>query len=59
MNKEKKHIDPIKEAIDFGIDVTLVYKNLLLTPTQRIKQNLNMIKIAKELRNAGRKRIKS
>ena len=59
MQNKKKNIDPIKEAIDFGIDVTLVYKNLSLTPTQRLKQNLNMIKIARELRNAGRKRVKS
>lgn len=56
----KKPKDPIQKAIDFGIDVTLLYKNLRLTPTQRINQNLNMIKIVKELRKAGeRKRIKS
>ena len=55
-NKEKKHKSAIQEAIDFGIDVTLLYKNLELTPTERIKQNLNYLKVAKELRNAGRRK---
>jgi hypothetical protein len=55
--KIKKRKDAIKSAIDFGIDVTLLYKNLQLTPTDRIKQNLNYIKEANELRIAGKRKL--
>jgi hypothetical protein len=54
VKKSKKN--PIQEAVDFGIDVTLNYENLRLTPTQRIEKKLNMLEIVKELRKAGAKK---
>jgi len=56
MKKKAKHKNSIKKAIDFGIDVTLLYENLKLTPTERVRQNLTMAEAADELRKAGRKK---
>ena len=55
--KTKKQKDPIQEAVDFGIDVSLLYKKLKLAPTERLKQNLNYTKFAEELRKAGSKKF--
>ena len=41
--KEKKEItknkSKVQEAKDFGIDVSLLYENLKLTPAQRIRKH--------------------
>ncbi len=66
MNKEKETIyeyktkNAIQEAIDYGLDVTLLYESLSLTPTIRLERNLQMLEVIEELRKAGeRKHAKS
>ncbi|MGH2574631.1 MAG: hypothetical protein ACRDFC_02915 [Ignavibacteria bacterium] len=58
--KEKTHKkrkkDAIQEAIDFGIDVTLLYERIPLTPTERLDRNLQALEFAEELRRAGKKK---
>ncbi len=57
---KKKHKDAIQEAIKYGIDVTLLYRNISLTPTERIECNQRMLEAAEELKKAGeRKRAES
>jgi hypothetical protein len=46
----------IQEAIDYGIDVTLLYEALSRTPTERIECNLRMLEAAEELRKAGQRK---
>lgn len=50
---ETKEKDAIQEAIDYGIDVTLLYETLKRTPTERIERNRMMAEFAEELRKAG------
>jgi len=56
MNKSDKKTDPIKDAIDFGIDVTLLYERLKLTPTERIEKHEQMLEFIEELRRAGKEK---
>jgi len=56
MNKSDKKTDSIKEAIDFGIDVTLLYERLKLTPTERIEKHEQMLEFIEELRRAGKEK---
>lgn len=62
INKVKEEIsnykikNPIEEAIDFGIDVTLLYDTLTLTPTERIELHQRMLETAEELRKAGKRK---
>ncbi|UCD85610.1 MAG: hypothetical protein JSU92_05310 [Deltaproteobacteria bacterium] len=62
INKVKEKVSdykirsPIQEAIDFGIDVTLLYDTLTLTPTERIELHQRMLETAEELRKAGKRK---
>jgi hypothetical protein len=55
MKKPKKHKTSIQKAIDFGIDVTLIYERLKLTPTERLKKHEQALEFAEELKRAGQK----
>lgn len=46
--------DPVIEAYKPGIDVTLLERNLRLTPEERICQLMELQRFAEELRRAGR-----
>lgn len=48
--------DPIQEAIDFGIDVTLLYERVKLSPTERIERHQQMLEFAEELKRARKKK---
>ncbi len=52
----KKRKDPIQKAIDYGIDVTLLYERLKLTPTERIEKHEQMLEFVEELRRAGKEK---
>jgi predicted nucleotidyltransferase len=60
INKVKERIyeyktkDAIKEAIEFGIDVTLLYERILLTPTERLERHQQALEFAQELRRRGK-----
>jgi hypothetical protein len=47
--------DPLLEALIRDVDMTLVRRNLELTPQQRIDQLVEMQRFAAELAKAGRK----
>ena len=55
-NYEYKTKDAIQQAIDFGIDVTLLYETLSLTPTERLEKHDKFLEEIAELRKAGQKR---
>ncbi len=55
-HKKYKTKNPIQEAIEYGIDVTLLYESLSLTPTEKLENYLNMLKAAEELRKAGKRK---
>ena len=48
--------DAIQEAIDFGIDVTLLYERVLLTPTERVEKHQQMLEFVEELKKAGERK---
>lgn len=48
-------MDAIERAKEDGIDLTLLYENISLTPTQRIDKFLNVLEFAEELKRAGAK----
>lgn len=62
MNRVKEEIyeyktrDAIQEAIDFGIDVTLLYERVPLSPTERIERHQQMLEFVEELRKAGERK---
>lgn len=59
-NYSYKKKDAVQQAIDFGIDVTLLYETLSLTPTERIEHHQKFLEAFEELRKAGeRKNAKS
>jgi hypothetical protein len=47
--------DPVVEAYKAGIDVTLIQRNLRLTPEERLRQLMQLQRFAEELRRAGAK----
>ncbi len=51
-----KKRDAIQRAIEYGIDVTLLYENLSLTPTERMEKHKEFLKEIAELRKAGEKK---
>jgi len=54
-----RHTDlaaPSKEALEEGIDLSQLYERLHLTPTERIKRNFRMLRLAEELRRAGQEK---
>ena len=46
--------DPVVEAYKKDVDVTLLRKNLRLTPEERILAAMELQKLAEEVRRAGR-----
>ena len=48
--------DAIQDAIDYGIDVTLLYAALKRTPTERLDINQKAMEDVDELRMAGEKK---
>ena len=56
-NESKSNIDPdpVVEAYNKDIDVTLIRENLRLTVDQRFRQLMELQRFAEELQNAGRK----
>jgi len=50
--------DSIQEAIDYGIDVTLLYESLSRTPTKRIDNFLRWLKFTEELKRAKQRKNK-
>lgn len=53
---EYKKRDAIQRAIEYGIDVTLLYESLSLTPTERMERHKEFLKEIAELRRAGEKK---
>lgn len=47
--------DPLIEALVAGVDMSLIRRNLALTPQQRLDQLVEMQRFAQELAAAGRK----
>ena len=47
--------DPLVDALMRDIDLTLLHRNLKLTPQQRLDQLIEMQRFAVELAKAGRK----
>ncbi len=47
--------DPVIEAYKAGIDRTLLRENLKLTPEQRIPRMMEALRLAEEVREAGRR----
>ena len=47
--------DPLVEALMRDVDMTLIQRNLKLTPQQRLDQLIEMQRFAAELAEAGRK----
>ena len=46
-------VDPVVEAYKPGIDVSLIERNLRLTPEERLRQLMQLQRFADELRHAG------
>ncbi len=46
--------DPVVEAYKKDVDITLLRKNLRLTPEERILAAMELQKLAEEVRRAGR-----
>ena len=53
---KRKRKTAIQKAIDFGIDVTLLYERAKLTPTERVERHEQMLEFVEELRKAGKKK---
>jgi hypothetical protein len=47
--------DPVVEALVRDVDMSLIRRNLKMTPQQRVEQLMEMQRFAAELRKAGRK----
>ena len=53
--KTSKDLDPVIEAYQKDVDVTLIRENLRLTVDQRFQQLMELQQFAEDLRRAGRK----
>jgi len=53
---EYRKRDAIQRAIEYGIDITLLYERLSLTPTQRMERHEEFLKEIAELRRAGERK---
>ena len=49
-----KRTDPIRAAIDYGIDISMLIENLKRTPTERIRRHQIALNTALMLRKAKR-----
>lgn len=56
MKKKTKRKNPIQAAIDFGIDVTLLYERLKMTPTERLEAHQRSLEFVEELQRAAKKK---
>ena len=54
--QKNKTNDAIQTAIEYGIDITLLYEALSLTPTERLEQHQNMLEFVEELKRARAKK---
>ena len=52
---EDEDRDPLVEALVRDVDMSLIRRNLKMTPQQRVEQLMEMQRFAVELRKAGRK----
>ncbi|MBI3599846.1 MAG: hypothetical protein HY097_04290 [Nitrospinae bacterium] len=52
--KKYKAKNPIQDAIEYGIDVTLLYEREDLSPTERIERHQQALEFVEELRRAGK-----
>lgn len=52
-------VDPVTEAYKAGIDRTLLERNLKLSVEERFEQLAELIRLAEELRAAGRRAAKA
>jgi hypothetical protein len=52
---EDENRDPLVEALVRDVDMSLIRRNLKMTPQQRVEQLMEMQRFAAELREAGRK----
>ena len=52
--KETTPTDPVIEAYKQGIDRTLIRENLKRTPEERVRNLMALLRMAEELRRAGR-----
>jgi len=50
---DESGIDRVVDAYKAGIDLTLIERNLRLTPEERLRQLMQMQRFADELRRAG------
>lgn len=50
--------DAIERAKEEGVDVTLLYKNLSRTPTERIENLLRWLEFVEEIKKARQKKDK-
>jgi hypothetical protein len=55
-NISEERTDSIQKAIEFGIDVSLLYERLKLTFTERIEKHQQIIEFVEELKRAGAKK---
>lgn len=55
MGQSEKIGPALKKAEEHGIDLSLLYERLSLTPTERLKQNYRAAESLEELRKAGQK----
>ena len=53
---EYKTKDAIQEAIEYGIDVTLIYERKKSSPTERIERHQQALEFVEELKKAGKKK---
>jgi len=55
-HKKYKTKNPIQDAIEYGIDVTLLYEREELSPTERMERHQQILEFVEELRKAGKKK---
>ncbi|MEK6589695.1 MAG: hypothetical protein AABZ11_03365 [Nitrospinota bacterium] len=54
--KDKSKKDAVQEAIDFGIDVTLLYERIPLSPTERVERHQQVLEFVEELKRARQRK---
>ena len=53
--KQRQSLDPIQEAIEDGIDVSMLQANLALSPAERLRRHQIALNTAEMLRKAKRR----
>lgn len=54
--QEVNESSAIKQALAYGIDITLLIENLRRSPTERLRRHHAMLEFVEELRRAGERR---